>query len=411
MSAWIISIGDELLIGQIVNTNAAWMGRKLAEIGIQVDKVLTIGDEIQEIKDAIHAGMAAAEVTLVTGGLGPTHDDVTKTAVVEYFQTRLVFHAEILARLEAKFRELGLEMPRVNEGQAWLPEGARILPNEVGSAQGMLFEKADRWCVVMPGVPREMKYIMENSVLPMLREQRREHYLYYHTWRTTGVPESRLFEMLGDISEIEKYGKLAFLPKYTGVDIRLSFSATDAEEAKMRIQSAGEIILDKAGKYVYATGDQTLEQVIGRMLKQRSQTLAVAESCTGGLLGHKITSVPGSSAYFLGGFITYSNQEKVVRLGVHEDTLAKYGAVSEETAREMATGVRDVCHADYGLAITGIAGPEGGTPEKPVGLVYIGFASAEKVRVRKYVFSRDREMNKERSAYAALQILYRELSR
>lgn len=409
MRAWIITIGDEVLIGQTVNTNAAWLGQQLSQIGVAIKRVVTIGDDAGLIQRSVREAMEHADLLLVTGGLGPTHDDVTKTAISELFESKLIFYPEILERMKKRFRELGYEMPASNEGQAWLPEKARILPNLVGSAQGMLFERDGHRCVVMPGVPREMRYIVEHSLIPMLSAEEFDEYVVHFTWRTTGIAESRLFELLGDISAIEAHGKLAFLPKYSGVDLRLSTTAKSKAEAKKHIQMAEKIILDKAGKYVYATGDVTLEAVIGTLLEAKKMTLAVAESCTGGLLGHKITSVPGSSNYFIGGFITYSNEEKISRLGVSQETLAREGAVSETTAREMAVGARERCKADFALAITGIAGPAGGSAEKPVGLVYIGLAGPRGVRVHRYLFGPDREINKERSAYAALHMLLREL--
>ncbi|MFQ5630088.1 MAG: nicotinamide-nucleotide amidohydrolase family protein, partial [bacterium] len=264
-------------------------------------------------------------------------------------------------------------------------------------------------CYVLPGVPREMTYIMENSVLPYLQQQVKDNVILHYTWRTTGVPESKLAEMLGDINKIEKYGKLAFLPKFTGVDVRISITANNQQEAENLRQAADELVLDKAGKFVYATGDMPLEQVVGDLLRERNETLAVAESCTGGLICHQITSIAGNSDYFMGGMITYSNDQKIKALGVSELTLEKFGAVSEDMAKEMAAMVRDRVGTDYGLSVTGIAGPGGGTNDKPVGLVYIGLATNNGVRVKKFLFAKDRASNQERSAAAALLMLLLEL--
>ena len=406
MNAWIISIGNELLIGQTVNTNASWMGQRLGEIGVRVERVIMVGDDEAAIREALDEAMQKADVTLITGGLGPTHDDVTKQVVTEYFGGTLKFHPEILERLRKAFKKRGFEMPAVNENQAWLPDNARILPNNLGSAQGMLFEKSGRRCIVMPGVPREMKFIMENSVLPMLQESISGEALLIHTWRTTGVPESVLFERLEDIPTIERYGKLAFLPKYCGVDVRITIHASSMSEAQQRLKEVEKLILDKIGKYIYATGDTPLEQVVGEMLTAKRLTLAVAESCTGGLVCDRITNIPGSSNYFLGGVVAYSNEQKVSRLGVSEETLQRYGAVSEQTAMEMASGVRETTHADIGISTTGIAGPGGATPNKPVGLVYIGLSTAKQTRAQRFTFGEDRLINKERFTYAALQQLY-----
>ncbi len=409
MQACIISIGNELLIGQTVNTNAAWMGQKLGEVGVTVQKVVTIPDQEEAIRAALDDALAHADITLMTGGLGPTHDDITKKVVTDYFGGKLVFHPDILERLRRAFQKRGFEMPAVNENQAWLPDNAEILPNRVGSAQGMLFVKNGKKCVVMPGVPREMKYIMENSILPMLKRELTGHVIRHHTWRTAGIPESMLFEMLGDVGELERFGKLAFLPKYCGVDVRITISAPDPDEAEKRLQQAEKIVFEKIGHYIYATGDTPLEQVLGELLTGRKQTLAVAESCTGGMICDRITDIPGSSNYFMGGVIAYSNDEKIARLRVSPETLKQFGAVSEQTAREMAAGVRETTGTDFGLSTTGIAGPTGATPEKPVGLVYVGLATKESVVAKKFVFGEDRLINKERATYAALQMLYKAL--
>lgn len=406
MKAHIVSIGNELLIGQTVNTNAAWMGSRLSEVGVVVERIVTVGDDEGAIREALQQAMERADLVLVTGGLGPTHDDVTKKVVTGFFGGKLVFHPDLLERLRKAFAKRGYEMPAVNENQAWLPDNAEILPNHVGSAQGMLFRRDRKLCVVMPGVPREMQYIMEHSVLPMLREMVRGKVIVVHTWRTTGIPESALYEKLEPVADIERFGKLAFLPKYCGVDVRLTIEAENAQSARERLQQAESIILERAGIYVYATGDTSLEKVVGELLTTHGLTLAVAESCTGGMICDRITDIPGSSNYFLGGVVAYSNAEKVSRLRVSEETLARYGAVSEQTAREMASGVRETTGADIGVSTTGIAGPTGATPTKPVGLVYIGLATPEEVSARKFVFGEDRLINKERATYAALQQIY-----
>ncbi|MCA9731000.1 MAG: competence/damage-inducible protein A [Deferribacteres bacterium] len=406
----IISIGDELLIGQTVNTNASWMGSKLSEIGIPVKRVTTISDEREAIIRALDKALAEFELVLVTGGLGPTHDDITKAVVTDYFGTELVYHETIYENLKKRFEARGYKFPESNAGQAWLPKDAEILSNMVGSAQGMLFEKKGRYCVVMPGVPAEMRYLMENSVLPIFAARNIGNVIMHHTWRTTGIPESLLFELLGDISEIEQYGKLAFLPKFSGVDIRLSVYAETVANARKNVQSVERMILNRAGEYVFSTGDTPLEKAIADKLLDKKRTVAVAESCTGGLLGKKLTDIAGSSSWFLGGVIAYSNEQKMKILGVPPELLEKYGAVSSEVAEIMAQNIKKICATDFGISITGIAGPSGGSDEKPVGLVYIGFASPEGVVVKKHIFGRERELNRERSAHAACQLLYEALA-
>ncbi|KAA3619782.1 MAG: competence/damage-inducible protein A [Calditrichaeota bacterium] len=402
----IISIGDELLNGQTVNTNASWMGQKLSEIGVAVKRTTTISDNKEAIVSALDSALSFADLVLVTGGLGPTHDDITKGVIADYFNTELEFHQDLYDKLKKRFEARGYTFPESNAGQAWLPKDTKILPNKVGSAQGMFFERKGKACIVMPGVPAEMRYIMENSVLPVFSLKNKGSVILHHTWRTTGIGESLLFELLGDIGEIEKYGSLAFLPKFTGVDVRLSVYATSMAEAKSNIQKVEQIILGKAGRFVFTTGSTTLEEAIAKKLIERDQTVAVAESCTGGLLGKKLTDVAGSSAYFIGGMITYSNEQKIKALQVSPELIDKYGAVSEQVAAQMAENVRSICQADFGISITGIAGPGGGTKEKPVGLVYVGLATADKTEVKKNLFGRERELNRERSAHTACQLLF-----
>ena len=405
----IISIGDELLIGQTVNTNASWMGQKLSEIGVAVKRVTTIADEKKAIVSALDNALAFADLVLVTGGLGPTHDDITKTVVADYFESELAFHRDIYENLKKRFEARGYKFPESNAGQAWLPRNAEIFPNSVGSAQGMCFRKNNRACVVMPGVPAEMQYIMTNSVLPVFSAQIKDEVILHHTWRTTGIAESILFERLGDIAAIEKFGKLAFLPKYTGVDIRLSVYEKSAEKAQENVRKAEKIILQRAGKYIFSTVGASLEQAVADRLTERKLTVAVAESCTGGLLGKKFTDVPGSSAYFLGGMITYNNEQKINALQVSSELLAKYGAVSKEVASQMAKNIRQICKSDIGISITGIAGPAGGTEDKPVGLVFIGLAINDDIIVKKNLFGRERKLNRERSAHTAVQMLFEAL--
>ncbi len=410
LTAIIISIGDELLIGQTINTNAGWLGRRFSEIGIPVTRVITIGDEREEIRSALHEALQKADIVLMTGGLGPTHDDITKAVVADYFGRRLVLDKTLLEKLKKAFALRGLEFVKSNEGQAMLPEGARIFPNRVGSAQGMLFEKDGRYCLVMPGVPREMENIMtEGGGLEFFSGIAGGEVIVHHTWRTTGIAESILYERLGEMAELERFGKIAFLPKYTGVDIRLTVHAETREQALRQIEQADRIIRTQAGKYIYGTGDELIEAVIGRMLTARNSRLALAESCTGGLIAKRITDIPGSSEYFVGGVVAYSNAQKEALLGVRRETLQKHGAVSAETAREMALGAQEKLQTEYALSITGIAGPGGGSEEKPVGLVFIGLAHPHGVEVKRRQFGKDRVINRERSAQAALQLLYQTL--
>jgi nicotinamide-nucleotide amidase len=412
MTAEIISIGDELLIGQVVNTNASWMSQALGKIGVAVRHVVTVGDDGEDIKSALAVAIQRADLVLLTGGLGPTHDDITKKVVAEFFDSPDMRRDEqVLAHVRELFAKRNLAMHPVNEDQALVPEKAKVLWNGIGTAPGLLFERDGRLCAVMPGVPAEMRYIMTESLLPVVRERVRDSVIVHRTIRTVGIAESALFVKLSPIKEIEKYARIAFLPTYMSVDVRLSVQARNQTEAQQRIAAAEKIVLEKAGEVVFGFDEETIDAVIGRLLTERKETLAVAESCTGGWVANRITNVSGSSNYFDRGIITYSNAAKMEQLGVLEELLKEYGAVSEQTARAMAEGVRRVAKTTYGLSTTGIAGPAGGTPEKPVGLVWIGLATSQETVTKKFIYTQDRLVNKERFSQAALYLLYSSLKK
>jgi nicotinamide-nucleotide amidase len=410
MTAEIISIGDELLIGQIVNTNAAWMSRQLNQAGVQIRYVSVVGDDAADINRSLDLALSRADVVLLTGGLGPTHDDITKKVVAEFFESaEMVSDEKVLEHVRALFRRRNLHMTPVNAAQALVPKKATVLWNDLGTAPGLLFERDGRYCFVMPGVPVEMQHLMSERVLPFLKARAHHSVIRHRTIRTYGIAESLLFEKLSPIAELEQHGKIAFLPTYSGVDVRISVYATQDAEAEQRIRIAEEMILARAGQHVYGFDDDTMEAVIGRLLVEKKATLAIAESCTGGLLSHRITNVSGSSQYFDRGDITYSNTAKVQMLGVPEEILIQHGAVGEACAKAMADGVRRASGTTYGLSTTGIAGPTGGSEEKPVGLVWVGVATPTQVFAQKMIFSQDRMVNKERFSQMALNLLYREL--
>jgi len=410
MLAEIISIGDELLIGQIVNTNAAWMSRQLNLANVRVRYMSVAGDEAEAIRRGLDLALSRVDVVLLTGGLGATHDDITKKVVAEYFDSaEMVLDEKVLAHLKALFQRRNIRLTPINEEQALVPKKATVLWNDYGTAPGLLFERNGRYCAIMPGVPAEMQHIMSEQVLPFLKSKNKDVTIRHRTIRTVGVSESVLFEKLSPIAELEKFGKIAFLPDYSAVDVRISVYKTDAAEAEQRIHAAEEYILARAGQTVYGFDDDTLEAVIGRRLIEKKATLAVAESCTGGLVAHRLTNVSGSSQYFDRGIVTYSNAAKMQILGVPEEILQQHGAVSEECAKAMADGVRRISNTTYGLATTGIAGPTGGTDEKPVGLVWIGVATPARVFAQKFLFVKDRQVNKERFSQMALNLLFREV--
>lgn len=410
MTAEIIAIGDELLIGQVVNTNASWLGEQLSRVGVPVRFMTTVGDSGEDILASLRLALTRADFVIATGGLGPTHDDITKKAVMEFFEAGpLVQDEKVLAHVRGIFTRRNIPMAPVNEEQALVPRHAQVLWNAHGTAPGLLFEKNGKYCAVMPGVPFEMKSITTSGVLPFLRERADGQIIRHRTVKTFGIAESNLSEKLAPISELEQHCKLAFLPSYFGVNLRITVAGREQNEVERRVKTVEEIILAKAGKYVYGYDDDSLEEVVGRKLKEQKATLALAESCTGGLLAHRLTNVSGSSEYFLRGYVTYSNAAKIELLGVPEDIIAQHGAVSEQCALAMASGAKKKSNSDYVVALTGIAGPSGGTPEKPVGTVWIALASPQRVSAKRFLFANDRIVNKERFAQAGLAMLYRAL--
>ncbi len=412
MKAELLTIGNELLIGHTVNTNAAYLGRALASVGVLVRRAVTVGDERDEIVAALEEAWRRADVLVTTGGLGPTHDDITKKAVAEFCGVELEFHPEIMQKVREAFARRNMEMPAPNEDQAWLPKGAILIDNPIGTAVGLHFRRDGKHCFVLPGVPSEMRQMTDAYVVPTLRELSGGLVFRRRVLRTTGIAESALYELLGEPREVESRGvKVAFLPQFAGVDIALSVGPLDAATAEKLLDEAEAWFRQRVGRWIYGRDDQKLEEVVAELFFKTGKTVATAESCTGGLLANRLTDVSGSSNYFDRGVVTYSNASKMQILGVREETLAHHGAVSEQTAREMAEGVRRISGTDFGVSTTGIAGPTGGTPEKPVGLVYIGFAGPDGSYVEKHQFRKDRLENKFRATQAALAVLWRELGR
>jgi nicotinamide-nucleotide amidase len=403
----ILTIGDELLIGQVVNTNAAYLAKRMAELGHQVRWIVTVGDDQDELKKALDISWSRSEIVIATGGLGPTHDDITKKVAADYFDSKLIYKPEILDNLKKTFESRGVKFSDANRDQAYIPEKANVIPNPVGTAPALLFEEGGKRCLILPGVPSEMKAICEASIFPVLKSS--ESVIQFKTIRTTGIAESRLFERLGDIQEIEGYARVAFLPKFAGVDIRLTAYGRSQAECDQRIGQGLDLVRSKAAKYIYSEDDREMVEVVAELLNQTSQTVAVAESCTGGLLANKLTNISGSSGYFERGVVTYSNEAKMEMVNVPKKTLIEFGAVSSETAVAMAEGIREVSGTDFGISTTGVAGPSGGTKEKPVGLVFIGVASKEGSYGKMRRFFKDRIGNKERTVQAALDLLRKEL--
>ncbi len=409
MDIEIISIGDELLIGQTVNSNAAWMGEQLLSIGAEVTWITTVGDRVEYIEQALRIAETRAQIVLVTGGLGPTHDDITKKVICQYFKSKLVLNESVLAAIKERLQRRGIPLSESNRQQALVPENAGVIPNEIGTAPGLKFSRNGKVIYVMPGVPREMQLMMVNYILPEISSMLNGQVVKKKILFTTGIAESVLFEKLGDIEAIEQYASIAFLPGLDGVKIRLLVKAKSESEAEERLQKAERLVRQNIEPYIYADDDVLIEKVIGDLLTEKKRTVAVAESCTGGLIANRLTNVSGSSLYFERGVVSYSNQAKIDLLGVPADLIEKYGAVSAEVAKAMAKGVRERANTNYGISTTGIAGPTGGSKEKPVGLVFIGYSDKNKTIYERHIFTRDRLANKYRFSQAALNLLRREI--
>lgn len=411
MKVQIISIGNELLIGDTVNTNASWLGEFLTGLGFTVTQVHTISDELDLIKKTIKTAMQESEVVICTGGLGPTHDDMTKKAVAELFDVGYKLHQDSLDYIKSLFEKRNIPFSESNYSQAEVPENAEVLFNKAGTAPGMWFE-AGSYLAVLPGVPYEMKYLMRKRVAPKLREAFGDiGYLYSHYIKTAGIGESTLSDqVLGDLSDYFENGvSLAFLPSPGGVTLRLNGKGRTKEEAKENLQKLTDVIYQKAGKYIYGEGkDFSISEAVGELLKEKGLKIAVAESCTGGLIANTFTDVAGSSDYFDGGIVSYANHVKVKQLGVFQDDLDSVGAVSKEVALQMAKGVAEKLDTEIGISTTGIAGPGGGTEEKPVGTVWMGYYQKDGAHFAiKAMFTKDRLMNKERTKMVLLEITRR----
>jgi nicotinamide-nucleotide amidase len=399
MNIALITIGNELLAGFTVNTNAAWIGNHVIQTGGNIVWHHTIGDSKEEIHDSLNQIPKDINAVIITGGLGPTHDDITAHALYKYANDIPVFDKKYWQYLQDKLAKRNLRLPEINRNQAMKPEKGTIIQNPIGSARGLHFQVEGRDLFVLPGVPREMKAMMTSTVLPWIADQSAGG-LTVRTIRTTGIMESGLAEKIGNIVDaLADEIKIAFLPQFTGVDIRVSSADKDAVN-----QTVNKINLH-AEKYIYGHDHDQLEEIVGQLLNANNLSISTAESCTGGLVGHRLTNVSGSSDYYHGGIISYSNSVKENNLGVAIETLNKHGAVSYETAIEMAENVRSKLDSDLGLAITGIAGPRGGTDEKPVGLTYIALANGKDTMVKEFRFLTERILNKNASCQAALNMV------
>jgi len=406
MHAVIITIGDEILLGQILDTNSRYMARQLGNMGVEVVKMLTVRDDRNEISKAVGEAMSRAELVLVTGGLGPTKDDVTKKVLADYFGMRLVYNEEVMGWLKELLAGRGIAMNENNKSQAWLPENCRILRNFKGTASGMWFEQGEKDLISMPGVPFEMEHLMETYVLPDLQKKYPRLQLAYKMLKVYDIPESELAERLEAWENHLPEGVgLAYLPSPGLVKLRVTAKGeaiTCLETCYMTLKEALE------GLHYTEGEEDTVEKQFGGMLRSCGKTVATAESCTGGYIAHLITSVAGCSEYYKGGVVAYTNEMKVNFLGVDAADIEQFGAVSEPVVRQMADGVMKLTGADYAIATSGVAGP-GGTEEKPVGTVWIGIATPKRTIARRFVFSYTRERNIAKAAVKAMELLMEEL--
>ena len=406
MKAAIITIGDELLIGQTVDTNSAWIGAELSKSGFDIFRITSIHDRKNDIIYAMDEAAKEADVVLITGGLGPTSDDITKQTLAEYFNTRLVINLDVLEMIETMMSRRNFAMNENNRRQAEVPESCRVLKNTAGTAPGMWFEKDGNIFISMPGVPNEMKYIMNEYVLPELNKRFTSQIIIHRNIMTYGTFEARLAEILMDFEAgLPASIKLAYLPSSGVIKLRLTGTGDEHESLEAMVREQVNNLYKTIPDLIYAENEESLEMVIGRLLTSKKSSLSTAESCTGGEIAHLLTSVPGSSNYYIGSVIAYDNTVKRHLLGVKEESINKYGAVSEEVVRQMAAGARFLFNTEFAVATSGIAGPDGGTEAKPVGTFWMAVASEKGIVAEKRVFGNDRITNIMRFSLAALNLL------
>jgi nicotinamide-nucleotide amidase len=409
LTAEIIAVGSELLTPEKTDTNSLWLTEKLMGIGVEVKLKTIVGDDEARLEETIRDALERSDIVITTGGLGPTEDDVTRQVSARAAGRELKYHDDLEAELRERFRRWGREMPEINKRQAFVIDGAVILPNPNGSAVGMMLNDEGKFLVVLPGPPREMQPMFEDHVLETLRSVAGNVAVVRRILRVSGMGESAVDELIAPIYKSYPADQTSILFNRTEIEIHLFASAKSEAEGAAVLDELASKLAEKLGPAVFAMNGETMEEVVGNLLKQRKETVAVAESCTGGMIGMRLTDVAGSSAYFLEGVITYSNEAKKRALGVPAETLDSFGAVSSQTAEAMARGVRERAATDYGIAVTGIAGPDGGSEEKPVGTVFIGYADSKVTKSLRLTLPGDRYLIRWRSSQAALDYLRRQI--
>jgi nicotinamide-nucleotide amidase len=406
MIAEIITIGDEILIGQVVDTNSAWIAESLNSVGISVGQITSISDSAGQIKQTLDEAAKRAQLILITGGLGPTRDDITKKTLAEYFGSRLVLNKEALSSIEKLLVPRGVQMNVLNMSQAFLPDNCQLIPNRYGTAMGMWFTRGDRHFISMPGVPHEMKGMMTESVLGLLRDKFSLPEIEHRTILTQGIPESHLALKLEQFEDqLPDNIKLAYLPSPGMVRLRLTAKVENKQEAGDLLEKEAKKLIKIIPEAVFGREGQKLEVILGELLLRENATLATAESCTGGTIAQMIVSVPGASRYFKGTIVAYSNELKVSLLNIDKEIIDTHGAVSEQIVRVMAENIRKICRADYAIATSGIAGPDGGTEEKPIGTTWIAVASAVRTVSDLFHFGDNRDRNIQKASVTALNMM------
>lgn len=404
MKCIIITIGDEILAGKTVDSNSSWLSKELGSKGIETAKAFTVPDDVDVIANTITEALSSSDIVITTGGLGPTDDDMTREAIEKALDTKLIFDEDYFAKIKDIFADRGIPMPENVQREAYVPDGARILPNGVGVAPGLLLERDGKFLIALPGVPPEMKDIFENQLLSVLSSMGNFETKRVEVFYTTGLPESAMFDKLTSaLGELGTAG-IGSYPGNLGVEIRLTMNPDDNS-----VEDKLHILAQTLAPWAYSRNEKSLPAVIGKILESKGKTLSCAESCTGGLLASRIVDVSGASGWFMGSAVTYSNDAKAQILGVSPSNLDKHGAVSPQVAGQMAEGAAKIYSADYALSITGIAGPSGGTPEKPVGTVFYALRTPERTLVRKNRFTRGRTDHRYRTSQAALAMLWLEL--
>ncbi|NVJ48177.1 MAG: competence/damage-inducible protein A [Cytophagia bacterium] len=409
--AEILTIGDEILYGQITDTNSEWISSELDQLGIRVIRKTTVGDTKEAILGAFAEAEERADMVLITGGLGPTNDDLTMPMLAQYFNSEIVMNDAVLAHVKHFFESRGRTFTELNKRQALVPKVAEVLHNEMGTAPGTWYERNGKVFVSMPGVPHEMKNLMKTLVLPKLAKFFKTPVIYHKLIKTVGIGESFLADKIKDWEDsLPEHISLAYLPSVGQVKLRLTAVGEHRDELKADVQKLIDELIPLAGSYIYGYDNTTLEEAVGQLLKAQGKTIALAESCSGGYVQHKITTIAGSSEYFQGGVVPYHNNHKINVLGVKPETLDVHGAVSQECVKEMAEGVRTLFKADIGASSSGIAGPGGGSEEKPVGTVWIAFADGKETITKKLQLTQNRLLNIELTQIAVLNLVRKSLS-